>query len=179
MQQFADALFEAVQVERLGEKILGVHGGGAPGDVAGERAHENDGNLFGVWLAAENFTNGQAVEVGQQNIEQDEIRFLRARLAQRVDAVVGHNQVVAMPREFVLQQLDEVMLVIHDQNPRPHAHNLACLAPNAKTTGLNPCDERETTLQRRGAENTEKRGAKSFRLTYRLRAPPRSLRFCV
>jgi hypothetical protein len=63
-----------------------------------------------------------------------------------VDAIVRHDQVIAVSAEFVLQQLDEIMLVIHDQNTRHHADNLACLAPNTKTAGLNPGDERETKI---------------------------------
>ena len=145
MQQLADAFFEAVQVERLGEEILGVHGGGAFGHVAGERAHD-DRNLFRGRLAAQNLTDGQAVEIGQQNIEQDEIWFQLPRLAQRVDAIVRHDQVIAVSAEFVLQQLDEIMLVIHDQNTRHHADKLAHLAPNTKTTGLNPRDELVTKI---------------------------------
>src|SRR5674476_1696154 len=146
MQQFADAFFEAVQVERLGEEIIGVHGGGAPGHITGKRAHENDGNLFGGRLAAQNLTDGQTIKIGQQNIEQDEIRFHLPRLAQRVDAIVRHDQVIAVSAEFVLQQLDEIVLVIHDQNTRHHADNLARLAPNTKTAGLNPGDELETKI---------------------------------
>jgi hypothetical protein len=40
-----------------------------------------------------------------------------------------------VPRELVLQQLDEIILVIHDQDTRHHAGNLTRLAPNAKTGG--------------------------------------------
>ena len=29
-------------------------------------------------------------------------------------AIIGHNQFIAVPREFVLQQLDEVGFVIHN-----------------------------------------------------------------
>jgi hypothetical protein len=41
-----------------------------------------------------------------------------------------------LPREFVLQQLDEIVLVIHQQNPRRHAAKLARLAPSTTTVRL-------------------------------------------
>jgi hypothetical protein len=46
MKQIRDATHEARQIQRFGEEILGVHGHGAPGDVAGERTHEDDRNFF-------------------------------------------------------------------------------------------------------------------------------------
>ena len=69
------------------------------------------------------------------------------RLAQRLDAVVGHDEVVALPRELVLQQLDEIVLVIHDQNTVRHAAKLAGSAPTTKTARLKRGDEMETGNQ--------------------------------
>ena len=135
VEQFVDALFQPGQIQRLGEEIHGVHRHRAPGHVAGERDHEDDRDLFGGGLAAENFADGNAVEVGQQDVQQDEAGFHRPRLAQGVDAVIGHDQVIAVPREFVLQQLDEIILVIHNQDTRAHADKIACPATNAKTAG--------------------------------------------
>ena len=116
MQQFGDAVFEPFQVERLGEKIVGMQRHGAFGHFAGKRAHKNHRRLFGGRLAAQNFADGQPIEVGQQNIEQDQIRFELPRLAQRLHAVVGHDEFATQPGEAVLHQLDEIELVIHNQN---------------------------------------------------------------
>jgi hypothetical protein len=41
-----------------------------------------------------------------------------------------------LPREFLLQQLDEIILVIHDQNPVRHAAKLAGSAPSTTTAKL-------------------------------------------
>jgi hypothetical protein len=71
LQQISDAALETLQIERLGEEIRGLHRHGALGHVAGKRAHEDDGDFFGGRLAAQDFADGQAVEIGQQNIEQD------------------------------------------------------------------------------------------------------------
>ena len=121
MEDFADALFEAREVQGLGEEIFGVHGGGAFGDVAGERAHEDDGDFAGRGLAAKDFANGQAVEVRQEDVQQDQIRLQLPGLAEGVNAVTGHNQFIPVTRELVLQELDKVMLVIHNQYARHHA----------------------------------------------------------
>jgi hypothetical protein len=43
-----------------------------------------------------------------------------------------------------LQQLDEIVLVIHEQNPVRHAAKLAGSAPTTMTTGLKRSDEMET-----------------------------------
>ena len=120
MQQIGDAAFESFQVERLDEKILGVHRHGAFGHLAGKRAHENHRGLFGCRLAAQNFTNGQTVEVGQQDVEQDQIRLELPRLAQRLHPVAGHDEFATQPGEAILHQLDEIELVIHNQNTRHH-----------------------------------------------------------
>jgi len=125
MQQLADASFEPGQIQRLGEEIVRVHGDGAPGHVAGKRAHEDDGDFLRGRLAFQDFADGQAVEIGQQDVEQDQVRLQLPRLAQGVDAVVGHDQVIAVTRELVLQQLDEVILVIHDEDTRHHAHRIS------------------------------------------------------
>ena len=71
LQQIGDALLEPLQIQRLGEEIIGLHRRGAPGHIARQRAHEDDWDFFGGRLEAQNFTNGQAIEVGQQNIKQD------------------------------------------------------------------------------------------------------------
>jgi hypothetical protein len=47
-------------------------------------------------------------------------------------------------REPEFHQLDEIQFVIHDQNARCHANNLACFAPDTKTARLNPGDKLET-----------------------------------
>lgn len=120
VQQIRDALHEARQIQRLGEEILRLHRHRAPGDFARERAHEDDRDFFRGRLAFQNFADRQAVEVGQQDVEKDQIRLELPRLAQRLHAVVGNDQVVALRREFVLQQLDKIVLVIHQQNPVWH-----------------------------------------------------------
>jgi hypothetical protein len=125
MQQIRDAANETRQVKRLGEEIVRMHRDGSPGHVAGQCAHENDGNFFRRGLAFQDFAHGQAVEIGQQDVEQDQVRLHLPRLAQGVDAVIGDDQVVAVPRELVLQQLDEIILIIHDQDTRHHANTIS------------------------------------------------------
>ena len=88
VQQLADAFFQTGEIQRLGEEIFRVHGGGALGHLARQRAHEDDGDFFGAGLTAQNFADGEAVEVRQQDVEQDQIWPTRARLAQGMDAVV-------------------------------------------------------------------------------------------
>ena len=136
MQQIRNAAHEARQIQRLGEKIVRLHRHRALGDFARERAHENHGDFFRGRLAAQDFANGQTVEVGQQDVEEDQIGLELPRLAQRLHTVVGHDEVVALPREFVLQQLDEIVLVIHQQNPIRHAVKLAGFAPTTTTARL-------------------------------------------
>ncbi len=63
-----------------------------------------------------------------------------------MDAVVGHDEIIAVPREFILQQLDEIVFVIHQQNPGRHDVNLARPVPFATTAGLKPRDELETLI---------------------------------
>src|SRR5215472_4394803 len=63
MKKFFDAFFQAVQVEGLGEEVLGLHGGGAFGDVAGEGAHENNRDFLGARLASQDFADRKTVQV--------------------------------------------------------------------------------------------------------------------
>ena len=125
LKQFGDAALEPVQIQWLGEKIIGLHRHGAPGHLARQRAHENDGDFFGGRLAAQDFANGQAVKVGQQNIEQDQAGFELSGLAQCLHAVVRHDELAAQPGEVILHQLDKIALVVNDQNLRHHAASLS------------------------------------------------------
>ena len=120
MEQISDTALQPRKVERLDEKILGVNCHGAFGHFAGKRAHENYRGLLGGRLASQNFTNGQTVEVGQQDVEQDQIRLELPRLAQRLHPVVGHDEFATQPGEAILQQLDEIEFIIHNQNTRHH-----------------------------------------------------------
>jgi hypothetical protein len=114
LQQFTNAAFEPRQVERLGEKVIGVQGRHSFSHVAGERAHENNGDFFGGRLPAQNFADGQPVKVGQQNVEQDQVRFELPGLAQRLHTVGGREKFTAQPGQPEFHQLDEVGFVIHD-----------------------------------------------------------------
>lgn len=144
MQQFADASCKPRQIEWLGEKIVGLHGHGAFGDFTRERAHENDRNLFCGRLAAQDFTNGQAVKIGQQNIKQDQIRLKLPCLTQRLHAVAGDEKFAAKIRKTEFHQLDEIRFVVHNQDTRHHAARSASSTPTAMTGGLKPRDEMET-----------------------------------
>ena len=103
----------AVEVERFGEKILGVHGGGPLGDVAGERAHEDDRDLFGGRLAMQDFADGKAVEIRQQDVQEDEVGLVLPRLAQGMDAVAGREKFTRQIAQAEFHQLDEIALVVH------------------------------------------------------------------
>jgi len=91
MQQIGDAAFEPFQVERLDEKILGMDCHGALVTWL-ESALMKLREFFGGRLAAQNLANGQTVEVRQQDVEQDQIRFELPRLAQRLHPVAGHDE---------------------------------------------------------------------------------------
>jgi len=92
-----------------------------------------------------------------------------------VDAIVGHDQIITVPRKFVLQQLDEIILVIHDQDPRHHADNLARPVPNAKTVGLQPRDEMETeklfSAENFGTDCTDWRGLNLDKMNWKFNVP--------
>ena len=113
MQQSSDPALEPFQVQRLGEEILGLRRHGALGDFAGQRAHEDDGNLFGGWLAAKDFADREAVEVGQEDVEEDQIGLELPRLAQRLHAVAGHDEFAAQTGETILHELDKIALIVH------------------------------------------------------------------
>ena len=113
-QQSPDAVDKSFQVKRFCEEIIRLHCRGALAYLAGKRAHENDGNFFGGRLALQDFTHGQAIQVGQQNIEQDQIRLELPRLAQGMDTVVGHEKLAMEIGQTELHQFDEIRLVIHD-----------------------------------------------------------------
>jgi len=114
VQQFADAPLEPREIERLGKKILSLHGHGALGDLAGKRAHEYDGDFFCGRLAAQDFADRQSIQIRQQDVEQDKIRLKLPRLAERLHTVGGHQKFTAQRGEAKLHQLDEIALVVHD-----------------------------------------------------------------
>ena len=124
LQQPGDALPEPVQIQRFREKILRLHRHGSPRHLARQRAHKDDRNFFGGRLAAQDFADGQAIEVGQQDVEQDEAGLELPRLALRLHAVAGHDEFAAQPGETVLHQLDKIALVVNDQNSWHHAARL-------------------------------------------------------
>jgi len=124
-QQVGNPALQTREIERFGEKVFGVHGHGAFGYFAGKRAHENDGDFFCGRLAAQDFADGQTVQIGQQNVEEDEIRSELPRLGERLYAVIGHDQFIAQPGESELHQLDKIPLVVHDQNARHHTGKLS------------------------------------------------------
>jgi hypothetical protein len=146
MQEFGDAFFEPVQVERLGEEILGVHRGRATRHVAGERAHEDDGDLFRVRLALEDFADRQAVQIRQQNVQEDQVRLELPGLAKRVDTVIRRDDFAMQAREAKFHQFNEVAFIIHDQYAGHHAENIVFAAKTATAGLLNQSDVPVTVI---------------------------------
>ena len=63
-----------------------------------------------------------AVLARHHHVEQDQIGRLRARGDQRLVAVPGRDDLVALPREAGLQDLEVGRVVVDDQDPRRLAH---------------------------------------------------------
>ncbi len=59
-----------------------------------------------------------AVDVGHHHVEQDEIRRRRADLVERVLAVHGGHDVVALHLEVDLEQSPDHMIVVDRHHPR-------------------------------------------------------------
>jgi len=125
LQQIGDAELEPFQIQRLGEEIIGLHRHGALGDLAGQRAHEDNRDLFCGRLAAQDFADREAVEVGQKDVEEDQVGLELPRLAQRLHAIVGHDEFATQAGKAVLHQLDEIALVVNNQNSWHHVASLS------------------------------------------------------
>ena len=119
-KQGADATFQSVQVEWLGEKILHLHGSCALGYLAGKGAHEDDGDFSRGWLAFKDFTDGQPIQVGQQDVQQNQIRFELPCLAQGLDTIICDQKIAFQIGQTELDEFNEIHLVIDNQNLSCH-----------------------------------------------------------
>ena len=90
-----------------GHSALRVLVGGGLGVVAG--------------VAAEDFTNLQAVDLRQHQIEHDERRALVARHRYGAGAVLGKNRSITRFLEFKTEHFERVGLVVNDQYFRFHS----------------------------------------------------------
>jgi hypothetical protein len=61
----------------------------------------------------------QAVDAGQHEVEDDQIRGLGGQRGQRPRTVVGHVDAIALPLQIVLDDLADRRLVVDDQHPFP------------------------------------------------------------
>ncbi len=102
---------------RLGD-VVGGAGVEAGDDVVGfaAGADEYDGDVGGVGLALQAAADFQAVEVRQDDVEQDQVGLDAGGDVERALAGIGDEGLVALLAHHVLQQPEAVGSVVDDQN---------------------------------------------------------------
>ena len=121
-QQALDPGQQLGRVERLDEVVVGA--GPQPADLLLDLAlggEHDDRDVGGAaLLAADLGRDLVAVELGQHDVEQDEVGRLGAPQAEPFRAVAGDDDVVALLLERVLQESLDVRVVVDDEDLGRH-----------------------------------------------------------
>src|SRR5581483_176896 len=123
-QDGADAGDELLRVERLGEVVVGAEV--EAGDLVLVLAFggEHDDGRLSVALA-EPARDLHAVDLRHHQVEHDQVGVDGADLLERLAAVVGRLDLVALGAQVELHQLDDVALVVDDEHGGSGADALA------------------------------------------------------
>jgi hypothetical protein len=112
---------EGFRCDWLGDEI-GSTGfeAGVTGELAGKAAHDDDRSRSGDGVLPERFANDEAVQAGQQEVEEDNIRsegdgFLDGIMAVRCGS---DNETVAL--EIEAQEAKKVFIIVNQQNLLSH-----------------------------------------------------------
>ena len=126
-QQALDPGQQLGRVERLDEVV--VRAGAQPPDLllhlALGREHDDRDVRRAALFAADLGRDLVAVELGQHDVEQDEIGRLGAPQAEALGAVPGDDDVVALLLERVLQEALDIRVVIDDEDLCGHQSSTA------------------------------------------------------
>jgi 5-methylcytosine-specific restriction endonuclease McrA len=127
-----DALDQLAGAERLGDVVVRAH---LEADllvhVATLGRQEDDRHVLGLRIGLEALARLVAVELRHHDVQHDEVRLLRPRALQRLLAVECRDHLVAFHAEAEIQDMDDVDLVVHHQDPAlRHAAHLLATSPS-------------------------------------------------
>jgi hypothetical protein len=98
------------------------------------KAHNEYRYLARRRLRLEDLAYRKAVQIGQQQIQQDDIRQMQAGQVQRFNSVASHQRLAALQFEVVRDQCGKFRLIIDDQYLWFHAGNLTFACGAHKTS---------------------------------------------
>jgi hypothetical protein len=116
-QERADAGREHAGTEGLGDVVVGpaLEAGDHVGLLALGREHHH-GHVAGLGLALEPPADLQAVHRRQHEVENDQIRRLTTGGLERLLAAAHAVDAVALLREVVAHELEQILLVVDDED---------------------------------------------------------------
>jgi hypothetical protein len=117
-QQGPHPRLELVEVERLDQVVVGAlvqPEDPVAGGVAGGQ-HQHPGRLAGV-VGPDAPDHLDAVEAGQVQVQADHVVVVDAHLVDRLLAVVGDVDGVALPTQAARDRVGQVGLILDDQHP--------------------------------------------------------------
>ena len=117
-QQRPHAREQLLQRERLhhvvvGARVESVH---AVGDRVARRQHQHRGSVVAL---AQHPADLEAVELRHQHVEHDRVRVLPRCRRQRLLAVAGQRNLIALQINRALERAAQLRLVVHDQDSHP------------------------------------------------------------
>jgi hypothetical protein len=119
-----DPQAQLLDVEGLGDVIVGAQL--QPGDAVAALVplgEEQDGDVTGAQVSAQAAAHLVAVDVREDDVQEDQVGELLPRSLQRLLAPRSRLDLVVQGGEVGLQQVGDVGIIFHDQNP-PFAHRV-------------------------------------------------------
>ena len=124
-QRLFDTVGEVFAAEGLGQKMVCTRRERIrAGNFPSHRRDKNDLDVRGRRLAAENFAHGKAIDVGQAQVQEDDIRQVAAGLVKSGHAGLGADDFKAGVAEIVGGKIDEVCFIIDHKNLCWHSPEL-------------------------------------------------------
>ena len=103
--------------EGLGHVVVGAEI--QPADNVGFLAlggEHDDGHRLGPWLASQTLADGQPVEIGQHEVQEDQVGRLRGGGGQGLFARTHARHLVAFLQQVIADQLADVFLILDHQH---------------------------------------------------------------
>ena len=120
-QQGLDPHHQLLEVKGLGEVVVGA-GVEAAHLVLGaaEGCEHQDRNLGGLFVATESLADGEPIDVGQHQIQQDHIGSVLLGKGLALDAVIGALHIETAVLEVARHQIAHVAVVLDEQDAGLH-----------------------------------------------------------
>ena len=91
--------------------------------TGGPSGQNNDGDRGGGGVAPQDFADAETVDVGQHQVEQDEIGAPVEHGSEGIAAIRRGHDLTAGSRQVELHEVGHVLFVIHTKNQGAHAGN--------------------------------------------------------